>query len=280
VTLGIACLTPLYVTVVIDRRLTHGSQMVEDFATKAVVVCDRGAIVYSGIAQLGPSGPRMDDWIVKVLSDHGIATLSDAAKLLTVEATKAFRRLPYTASQRRHAFLLAGWQVITGPVRQPVIAVVSNALDDEWNWLGTSQPEFTIRVHPHDDPKTFSITSIGADLPSVTLNWLRRSLRNGFARGIGPRSVVRLSTAAIRSVAATNPTVGCNLLGVYVPPCSLESGRRLVLAGILGGATPTYLDIRMPFDQGTQHGPHFVCGGVGLTGVVAGSLASSSGGAV
>jgi len=274
-TLVLACVTLLYVTAVADRRLSRGSEVDEDFATKAVVICDRGAVLYSGIARLGPTGPRMDDWIVQILASHKVVTLSEAAKALRVEATASFRRLPYAATHRRHAFMIVGWQVIAGPTRQPVIAVVSNALDDEWNWLSTSGDEFRVRVLVQQDTAKFSVATIGANFPQAKLSWMRRSLRRGFARGIGPRSVIRLSANAIRSVAALDPTVGKNLLAVYVPPCSLEGGSRFLLASAPGGAVPTYLDIRMPFDRGTQHGPHFVCGDTAVTGVVTGSLDSS-----
>jgi hypothetical protein len=203
-TLLVACVTPLYVIAVADRRLSRGSEIIEDFATKAIVICDRGAVLYSGVAQLGATGPRMDDWIVQTLAQCKVASLSEAAKALRVHATRIFRRLSYTRFQRRHAFMIVGWNVIPGPRRQPTIAVVSNALDDEWNWLDTSQDEFRVQVFVQDDPAKFSVTSIGATVPEVTNSWLRRSLRNGFARGIGPQSVVRLSANAIRTVAATN----------------------------------------------------------------------------
>jgi len=131
-TLLIACVTPKYVIAIADRRLSRGPKIVEDFATKAVMVCDRGAVLYSGIAELSRAGPRMDEWIVQVLAHNKVSTLSEAANVLRLEATKTFRSVSCTRFQRRHMFMITGWQVIAGSIQQPVIAVVSNALDDHF----------------------------------------------------------------------------------------------------------------------------------------------------
>ena len=59
-TLALAFLTPEYVTLVADRRVTFGSDVLDDLATKVVVVCDRGAVAYSGLAKL-PTRTLIDD---------------------------------------------------------------------------------------------------------------------------------------------------------------------------------------------------------------------------
>src|SRR5688572_1936082 len=105
-TLALACLTPEFVTLVADRRVSVGSRIDDDLATKVVVICDRGAVAYSGLARLPTCGlkvddwPRMDEWIVRVLSTHQVATLSEAAKVLCDVATETFRGFPGTPFQR------------------------------------------------------------------------------------------------------------------------------------------------------------------------------------
>jgi len=266
VTLALICLTPEFVTVVADRRLTDGAAVVDDSATKVVVICDRGAVAYSGLARL-PNGPRMDEWIVQSLATHKVATLSHAARVLKDEATLAFRNLPYTRAQSRHAFIVAGWTVTAASNRFPAVAVVSNALDDNWDWLPVAETEFRQRVFVQQDSKKFSLTSIGASLPAERRDNLRRTLRRGFPKGLGPAAVLRLSVRTIRAIAASDPTVGIDLLGVCIPPCSLTPGPRLMLAGGPNPGSVTFLDFKVPFEVGTWRGPHFVCGGSAMAGV-------------
>jgi len=96
-TLALACLTPEFVTLVADRRVTLGSDVLDDVATKVVVVCDRGVIAYSGLARFPTRGrhlhhwPRMDEWIVSTLSKYKVVTTSEAAKVLRNEATEGLQ---------------------------------------------------------------------------------------------------------------------------------------------------------------------------------------------
>ena len=274
-TLALACLTPEFVTLVADRRLSRGGDPENDLLTKVVVVCDRGAVGYSGLAEF-PNGRKMDEWIVQILSKAKVTSLSDAARVLQTEANGAFKHLPYLEAQRRHAFVLVGWSVPAANVRQPVVCTVSNALNDDWNWLPSAENEFQRRTFVQEDPKKFTVFSVGARVPVSVGNYIRRSLRAGFPKGIGPGSVVRICARGIREVAARDSSVGHDLLAVCVPPCSLTPGPRLVLAG---GPTPnavTFLDLRMPLEFGTWSGPHFVCGGAGFTDVKVGSLEPTS----
>ena len=116
-TLALACLTPEFVTLVADRRVTLGSDVLDDVATKVVVVCDRGGIAYSGLARFPMRGrrldhwPRMDEWIVSTLSKYKVATIAEAAKVLRTEATEAFRQLAGSLWQHQHVFMMAGWSV-------------------------------------------------------------------------------------------------------------------------------------------------------------------------
>jgi hypothetical protein len=277
-TLALACITPEFVTLVADRRVTFGSEVLEDVATKVVVVCDRGAIAYSGIARFPVPGrrlddwPRMDEWIVSTLAKYKVAALSEAAKVLRAEATTAFKRLSASPEQLRLAFMIVGWSVSSDDRRTPTICLVSNALDDNWEWLPAAESEFQQRAFFQDNLKKFSLASIGVPVPKPVLNDVRRTLRKGFPRGIGPQSVFRLCVLAIRRVAAINSLVGEHLLGVCVPPCSLEPGPRLLVAGGPSPSTVTFMDFKVSQEFGSLMGPHFVCGGSGLTGAKVGVL--------
>jgi hypothetical protein len=231
-TLALACLTPEFVTLVADRRVTLGSDVLDDVATKVVVVCDRGAIAYSGLARFPMRGrrldhwPRMDEWIVSTLSKYKVATISEAAKVLRTEATEAFKHLPGSPWQHRHAFMLVGWSVSSGNRRSPVICTVSKALDENWEWLSAAESEFRQRVFVQDDPKKFSLSSIGVSLPKHVLDHVRRVLRRGFPRNIGPQSVLRLCVLVIRSVAAVNSAVRGVCAAVQLGAWPSNAGRR------------------------------------------------------
>ena len=279
-TLAIACLTPEFVTLVADRRLSNGSPILyDDLATKVVVVCNRGAIAYSGLSRCPVPGrplyewetwEPMDTWIVRTLAAHNVGSLSEAARVLRIEATKVFEKFLGSPSQRRHAFMLAGWSVGIDSTK-PVIVSVSNALDDQWEWRGEADDEFQQRTFVAQDPRKFHVSSIGAAIPARLLADLRRWLRRGFRRGIGPASVLRLSVRAIRGAADGDASIGKQLLGVCVPPCQQQPFSFVIGGGPMPHAI-TFLDFKVPEDFGTMRGPHFVCGGSGATGFKVGNL--------
>jgi hypothetical protein len=277
----LTCLTPEFVTVVADRRITRGEKMLEDFATKLVVVCDRGVVGYSGLARLpGPDNGSLlsvptDEWIVSVLATHHVTNLSEAAKILQEEAASLFANAvelnKLTRRSRRIAFFVAGWS-LNADGFVPVVSVVSNALDHDWNWLAEAVESFDLRVIFGSNPRKFSLVSIGASVPTRIVLDIKRTLRRGFRRGIGPSSVFRVSVRAMRSVASANTTVSKHLLAVCVPPPVPERQSHFALAGSPMASAIAFIDFKDPMEFGRFMGPHFVCGRSGMTNVDVGSL--------
>src|SRR5262245_58819615 len=126
-TLVVACLTPEFVSLVADRRVTDGKRVLDDLSTKVVVICDRSAVAFSGLARIPTARrgvedwPRTDEWIVRVLAEHQVTTISSAAKVLANEATAAFLHFRGRPSDGRLAFALAGWSVTKEHERTPTL---------------------------------------------------------------------------------------------------------------------------------------------------------------
>jgi hypothetical protein len=254
-------LTPDFVTLVIDRRVTAGGKPVDEVATKAVVVCDWGVVVYTGLARL-PDRSTMDEWIVKVLTEAKVTTLEHAAVVLTQKATSMFGGLPYAASDRRHAFMAAGW-IVYMFARRPVIFTISNALDSDYRWLRSAQSEFSARRRVAKDARKFHVVTIGANVSRKKYMGLKRTLARGFPR-ISTNTVLRLSAEMIREIARTDRTVGADAVGVYIPPPNPGPGWKMLWAGgplraAGGGITFVEFKTSSARDQ-TWRSPQYVCG--------------------
>ena len=144
----------------------------------------------------------MDEWIVSTLSKYKVATLSEAAEVLRTEATEAFKQLPGRSWQRRHAFMMVGWSVSSGNRRRPVICTVSNPLDENWEWLSAAESEFRQRVFVQDDPKKFSLCSIGVSVPQhVVVLPICQAATNG--------GLWRLRPSRAHGLGDCYPTVEC-----------------------------------------------------------------------
>src|SRR4051812_12394418 len=138
-TLLVACMTRQHVVVATDRRLTdlNTGGLIEDDASKLIVIENRLAIAYTGLANVRPPPRgRTDVWIVDRLTGHATASMSEITSMLATDATEAFRLITHLGPRsKHHAFLVAGWET-RPPFRGPeaTYALVSNALNSDGTW--------------------------------------------------------------------------------------------------------------------------------------------------
>jgi hypothetical protein len=265
VTLVLSCITRTAAIQVSDRRVTwlrgpHAGGLADDYRNKAVVVCNRMAFAYSGLAEIGAS--NTDDWLLQVV---GKVSLEKVLSAIPPAATAAFQGIQASRQEKRHVFVGVGWgrATIDSP-RTTFIATVSNALDREWNLLPEAMPAFGAGVFglPADQP--FLLKSTGQNLSVKEMKRIKRDVRSCLGRKTGPMSIVRVLVAAIRRVASTNGTVGRGLLAVILPEGALSTdfGMTVTFDGTVPDDAPSCWYFPVDADEGIMYTPHFACGGI------------------
>ncbi len=255
------CITPFSVTMVADRRLTRGSSVVDDDATKLVALCNKAAIAYSGFARL-PDGRRMDEWILRVLLDHRATQLVEAAEIIRDEATRAFTPLPYSPRDSRLAIVLGGWDTAADGRLLPLMGVISNSLDQQLKWLSTARRSFEFHQSWLATPNQFILHELGATVPGPVKYPLVRALLRGFPKGIREWSVLRLLVRSARAVSDLDSSVGPWLLTVNIPNPN-QSWPTGIMSGPPSLGAMTFVDFNYPSERGTRASPHFACRGFG-----------------
>jgi hypothetical protein len=99
----------------------------------------------------------------------------------------------------------------------PVICVVSNAQDEDGEWLGEAQPRFVTRFYGMADDQRVMLWTTGQH---VALREKHNILRNAYkciSKGAGPEAILTLLADRIRRVADRKPTVGRNLMAMSLP---------------------------------------------------------------
>ena len=143
-TLILSAVSGDYAVQVSDRRLTRGNGVLSDETNKAVLFCGRAAFAYTGLAKMG--NVPMDEWLTQALVTARTESLSDAVNSLAQQATTEFQKIRYSRRIKRHAFACIGW---TRPSNEtfvsPIICSVSNALDENDNWLNEAEEEFSVK---------------------------------------------------------------------------------------------------------------------------------------
>jgi hypothetical protein len=232
-TLILNCLTADYVLQVSDRRLTflggpRSGQVMDDDRNKAVVWNGMIAFAYTGVTPIDDEST--DIWFTRTLLDAAKAglppELPPLLSYLSDSATRAFARLTRLKGRTfRHAFVGVGWAKIS-PLDQPsdqgqflpLICSISNAIDEDGNWLPEAQPSFTWRGHAVAGSGTLlHFSSAGQPLDTAHTNRIQRELRRVIKGGAGPRSATCFLVEAVRSVARRNKTVGSNLMVTCLP---------------------------------------------------------------
>lgn len=196
-------------------------QCKDDDSNKAVILGNRGGFAYTGLAAIGRV--KTDLWLAQTLADARARTLSDACAAIESRATEAFRRIR-DPQIKRHAFVGVGWAryQTDGPV-VPVICVVSNALDEDGEWLGKAHPRFITRFYGMADDSRVMLRTTGQYVGLKEKHYILRNAYKCILKGVGPETILTLLADRIRRVADRNPTVGKNLMALSLPIGSADS---------------------------------------------------------
>ncbi len=271
-TLILSCITTQYVFQVSDRRLMWASgpkkgQIAEDDRNKAVVLYNRIAFGYTGLANVPRT--KTDAWLVEVLAKVKPYNPARAVNLVAHDATAQFRRIPLDRSLKRHAFIAAGWArfALDGPMR-PFLCAISNALGDRWHWLNKARDEFTVKMVPLPNNMPFAFYSAGANFGRKNDLTVRRRLRSCVDKKVGPEAYIRVLAESIRGFSTPQNGVGKSLLAVCLPLTATARGGGMIMP----------LDKRLPpdeaaclyipegEDEGVLYGPNLVYEDMLITG--------------
>lgn len=265
-TLVVSCISPNHVVQVSDRRLAwatgaHAGRVADDNSNKAVVVCGRLVLAYTGLAQI--RSLKTDEWALRVAAEVAPYNPQRVCEALAEGATEDFRRVTVSKPLRRHAFLISGWARFNDPNAPftPFVSSISNALDNEWRWLPEPEDVFQVRTVPLGN-RRYLLATVGQPLEITALKQLRRRIRNYVRRERGAEAYIQILAEAIRETAACNRAVGKNLMAVSLPLDSLESGGGLAIPLTSpmpsGQAVALYLPDSQ--EEPIRYGPNYTCG--------------------
>lgn len=183
----------------------------DDDASKLVVVNDRFAVAYTGLANLRPPPRgRTDLWLVDQLPSDPRASLSDIAAVISEQATNAMARITHVGPRsKHHTFVVAGWDLRPyNAEHEAKVALISNAL----------RVDGTLEEWPR---KQFAVVTEGrlADVPNAGLCVVpagRRAYeeRNRLGEAISsssitdPKRIAEMAAETIREVASRDSAVG------------------------------------------------------------------------
>ena len=261
-----------YAVQVSDRRLTQGNGVLSDETNKAVLFCGRSAFAYTGLAKMG--NVPMDEWLTRALVNARTQSLSDAVHSVAQQATVGFQKIRYSRKVKRHAFVGVGWtQLRNETFVSPIICSVSNALDENGNWLDEARDEFSIKYTIGPGQPCFNVVSYGQTLPAKDLSQLRRKIRKCFERKTGPEPIVKYLTNEILRIAGRNSKVGKSLMVVCLPKKTALSTPQFLLTD-MGPTAPMTLKEMPSFYYLARSGagkirfaPNTACGGQGFRNV-------------
>lgn len=277
----IAALTPRYVLMASDRRVTFVSgprsgEVSDDETCKLVCICGRSVVGYTGVATLG--GFPTVIWLAKTLSSGLVESAPIAARLIEEKAAVALGRIP--KNFRRHAFVIAGWATRNGiqPPR-PYALVISNFRKPNGAWSSTAADELSRHYRFLEIGEPAAVVSIGCDLARKRYKMLLRAIKAIEERALSPAASLRLLVNEIISTSSREPLVGEKVLATCIPRPTESaddvSKTTIFVHGYPDLETPSFLCFdpkSMSFDV---FGPEFVCGGNHLSNFRGGSLHES-----
>lgn len=273
-TLVLTSISPKYVIQVSDRKLTwltgpNKGKEADDKTNKAVVVCNRLVIGYTGLAKIG--GQKTDDWILDVVSSVIPYSVERIKKTLAERANKNFERIRLPSKDKRHAFMISGWARFDSqdaPLT-PFVSIISNAHDfAAIKWLDEAQNEFTtgstaLGNHP------YFLAAAGQPIKTATLNRLKRQISTYVSRERGPEAYIELLATAIRETARDYKNVGTNLMAISLPVSAISGGSMAMTIPLGAGPLPTTQPVALYLPDGDEpkvYGPHYTCNGMLMKG--------------
>jgi hypothetical protein len=210
-----------------DRRLTRlranaPPEGTDDDATKVVLLEEKVAFAYTGLANLRPVGRSETHWWLMNVLDPMPVSLDQALRTVEQRATNAFKQIKDVSGSTRHAFVATGWGFDTDSMSaRPFIATISNALNRSGSWRDLPQQAFETRIEWLGAKKLFRFACAGQPLGGGAKRQLADDL--GRSENQTPGRVATLLARAIRTTAKTNPLVGRGLLVTVLPRPSENS---------------------------------------------------------
>jgi hypothetical protein len=272
-TLVLSLLTRDHVVQVSDRRLVflngpNAGKRKDDNTNKAVVICNRVAFAYTGLAEI--LNQHTDDWLLETV--QGIIPYRPLVTFNTIAhaATEEFKKIRVTRREKRHAFVGVGWAKFKADgVLEPYACSISNALDDNWYWLDEARDDFRVRIDPLPKGMDFAFECTGQQVDRSTKRWLGRQLRKCLARGTSESmTLIRIMGECIHRIAAHNVAVGNGLTALSIPFAATASLKGLTIP--LGPPYPKdcVLSFYYPAErfEAIYYGPHYTCGGISFKG--------------
>lgn len=278
-TLAITCYTSNHLVQVSDRRLVwttgpDAGKTADDDANKAVVVCNRLAISYTGLAEIERS--KTDDWLLETVSKVNPYNPQRVIKAIAEGATQAFKNIRLPASTKRHAFLVSGWARFVdsrADLNAPLgsfACAISNALTSDWKWETEAKTTFQIFTKELRN-RSFQLCSVGQPVPSQIQTKTLKRIRAYISRERGPEPYIEILAQAILDTADLNYSVGKNLMAVSLPLTGLDNGGLVMpLAAPLRTSEP--IALYLPENASPiRYGPNYTCNGMSFKDVYFGS---------
>jgi hypothetical protein len=218
VTLVQGVLTHDYTVQVCDCRVTRlaDGAVVDDARNKGIMWGGVGAVAYSGLAEI--EGQPTDLWAALQLQGDPSNNRA-AVERLQAAATRAFGAMPGQQPWKRHAFAVVCWaktseetSIVPGQLR------ISNALDDNAQWLPVPTQDFNIRgVRLSTASECCVCPPLGASVPESEMAALRLNVRACVRHGTTARPIIQLLAETAWNVACRDSSVGDRLLAMVVP---------------------------------------------------------------
>lgn len=274
-TLILSLATKNYIVQVSDRRLTIGNgpfqgRLVDDDSNKVTLFCNRMSFAYTGLASI--NGKRTDYWLVDILSKISSNSLSDACNMIVNSATSEFAKIRNNKIKKQ-AFVGVGWtrSGLDEPIK-PIICNISNALNDQLNWLPEAEDKFVLRYSVLNGNDCYLFSQTGLHLPHRIIRPLTQNINKLVKKEIGPYSLGRLLAEAVWNAAKNNETIGSNLLLVSMPRAALESNSGIVIASMPDEKVNSFMYLNPSRNDGIVFGPNYVCNGSGITNFQSGPI--------
>ncbi|MBI3960907.1 MAG: hypothetical protein HY328_19015 [Chloroflexi bacterium] len=238
-------------------------QVADDDRNKALVICNRLVMAYTGLAQI--TGSKTDEWLLDVVSKVIPYNPQRVCETVAERAAEEFRRVRLPSSKKRHAFLVSGWAKFNSqnaPLT-PFVSAIANALDDQWHWVSEANDLFQVRTISLAD-RPFLLAAVGQPIDSDALKRLRRQVRNYTSRERGPEAYIQMLATAIRDTATSNRLVGRNLMAVSLPRTALgqDSGLSIPLAVPFQNRKALALYLPESGEETIRYAPNYTCEGM------------------
>jgi hypothetical protein len=258
-TLILSCITRDAIVQVSDRCLTdlRSGTPVDQEANKAVFLSNRVAFAYTGLARI--EGKPADIWLRDILIPH--KSIRHGIQLVVDEATRAFAAMPGSLAAKRQAFVAAGWAQFDhlGSDLHPFGLTISNAIDQNGQWLAGAQPAFTGNGKILHGPRWgFSWTHAG-ELPRDRGIYVQRALRRMVERGVSLAAIANLFIKETRFMAKQpRSRVGRGLMVNSIPSAATKTNDLLALSSLPTETEMTFAHLRHDDSIQTTEGPHVV----------------------